>query len=261
VLIDSHCHHNMPDFDPDRAQVFSRARAAGVAGFIAIGYDLSSSREAVSLAEREEGVFACVAIHPNHAADATLAALTELRELASHPRVVGIGETGLDFYRTRSPREAQEAAFRAHLELARALHLPVAVHDRDAHTETMRILAQGAMEIPAVVLHCFSGDRAMAIEAWARGYYTAVGGPITYPNAGGLRDIFRDAPRHRVLLETDAPYLPPMPHRGQRNEPAYLPLVGERLAELWGIDPEHAEQAIVANTCYAFGLSSPGGGG
>ena len=180
MLIDSHCHLFMPEFDPDRPQTLSRARAAGVRSLLVIGYDLPSSREAVFLADREDGVFACVAIHPHHALDATRAALAELAELAAHSsKVVGIGETGLDFYRNRSPREAQEAAFRAHLELASALRLPVAVHDREAHAETMRILAEGAGEIPAVVLHCFSGDRAMASEAWARGYYTAAGGPIT----------------------------------------------------------------------------------
>ena len=261
MLIDSHCHVFMPEFSPDRFQVLSRARAVGVTSLIVIGYDLPSSREAVLLADREEGAFACVAIHPHHAVDATVGALFELKELASHPKVVGIGETGLDFYRDRSPREAQEAAFRAHLELARALRLPVVIHDREAHAETMRILAEDAVEIPAVVLHCFSGDRAMAREAWTRGYYTAVGGPLTYPNADGLREIFRDAPHDRVLLETDAPYLPPMPHRGQRNEPAYLPLVGNRLAELWDIAPEKAGQGTAANTYRAFGLPCRGGRG
>jgi TatD DNase family protein len=255
VLIDSHCHLFMPEFDPDRAQTLSRARAAGVTNLLVIGYDLASSREAVILADREDGVSACVAIHPHHAVDATSEALDDLRELASRSsKVVGIGETGLDFYRTRSPREAQAAAFRAHLELARALRLPVVIHDREAHAETMRILAEDAEEIPAVVLHCFSGDRAMATEAWARGYYTTAGGPITYPNADGLRKIFRDAPRDRVLLETDAPYLPPTPHRGRRNEPAYLPLIADRLAELWGADPEAIAQTTAANTCRAFRL-------
>jgi len=261
VLIDSHCHVFMPEFNPDRSQVLSRARAAGVTQLIVIGYDLPSSREAVSLAEQEEGVFACVAIHPHHAVEATAAALSDLNELASHPKVVGIGETGLDFYRNRSPREVQETAFRAQLQLAKALRLPVTIHDRDAHAETMRILAANVDGIPAVVLHCFSGDRAMANEAWARGYYTAVGGPLTYPNAGGLREIFRDAPRDRVLLETDAPYLPPAPYRGQRNEPAHLPLVGNRLAELWGVDPAFAGRATAANTCHAFGLPCGGNGG
>ena len=254
MLIDSHCHLFMPEFDPDRPQVLSRARAAGVTNLLLVGYDLPSSREAVLLAGREDGVFALVAIHPHHALDATAAALTELAELASHPKVVGIGETGLDFYRTRSHREAQEAAFRTHLDLARALRLPVAIHDREAHAETMRILAEGAKEIPAVVLHCFSGDRAMATEAWARGYYTAAGGPITYPNANGLREIFRDAPQDRVLLETDAPYLPPTPHRGRRNEPAYLSLIADRLAELWGVDPGQIGRTTAANTCRAFRL-------
>jgi TatD DNase family protein len=134
------------------------------------------------------------------------------------------------------------------------MHLPVSVHDRDAHADSMRILFEDARSLSAVVLHCFSGDDAMAAEAWRRGYYTAVGGPITYSNAGRLRDLFAEAPRERVLLETDAPYLPPAPHRGRRNEPAYLRVVADRLAALWAVGPEVVAEATTRNTRRAFGL-------
>jgi len=258
VLIDSHCHVYMADFDADRPAVLARARSAGLDALIVVGYDLPSSRQAIDLAERESDVYACVAIHPHHAADLTAAALTELQELALRPKVVGIGEIGLDFYRNLSPRETQEAAFRAQLHLADILRLPVAIHDREAHADTMRILSEDAGRFSAVVLHCFSGGDAMAAEAWSRGYCIGVGGPITYPSAGGLREILVGAPRDRILLETDAPYLPPTPHRGKRNEPAYLRLVVERLAALWDASPDSVAEVAARNACRAFGFPLKG---
>jgi TatD DNase family protein len=249
----------MSDFDADRSEVLARARGAGVEINIAVGYDLESSRQAISLAEKEQDVFTCIAIHPHHASDATADCLAKLESLASHPRVVGIGEIGLDYYRNRSPRDTQEMAFRTQLQLAASLRLPVAIHDREAHSETMRILNEEAGDLPAVILHCFSGDQDMATEAWRRGYYTAVGGPLTYPNAARLRDLFRNAPRDRVLLETDAPYLPPTPHRGRRNEPAFLCLVADQLANMWGASPTHVAEVTTRNVRRAFGLPFSGG--
>ena len=241
----------MSEFSPDKLDVLSRARAAGVTEFVVIGYDLASSRDAVAFAQEVPGVSACVAIHPHHADQAGPETLAALRELAKDPTVVAVGEIGLDFFRNRSPKAAQESAFRAQLGLANSIGLPVVVHDRDAHAETMRTLAE-ATGIPGVILHCFSGDRAMADEAWGRGYYTGIGGPLTYPSAKDLRETFRTAPQDRVLLETDAPYLPPTPHRGRRNEPAYLPLIAERLATLWNLDMDRVAQLTTANTRRAF---------
>ena len=210
------------------------------------------------MADQEGSVYACVATHPHHAADLTAAGVAELRELASHPKVVGIGETGLDFYRNRAPRAAQESAFRAQLRLAEELALPVVIHDREAHAETLRILAEDAGRLSAVVLHCFGGDRTVASEAWKRGYFVGVGGPVTYPNADGLREVLAQAPRDRVVLETDAPYLPPTPHRGKRNEPAYLRLVAERVATLWGDTLEGVAATTTRNAYRAFGLPDAG---
>ncbi len=253
MWIDSHCHLFMPEFTSDSADVLARARVAGVTGFVLIGYDLESSQSAVQFARSHPGTFACVAVHPHHADQAGAETLGALRTLAADPKVVGVGEIGLDYYRDLSPRESQAAAFRAQLELASALGLPVVIHDRDAHDDTMRILAAGPHP-PAVILHCFSGDQGMAEQAWARGYYTGIGGPLTYANAERLRALFRQAPRDRVLLETDAPYLPPALHRGQRNEPAYLPLVAARLAALWEVDLDTLAALTTANTRRAFAI-------
>jgi TatD DNase family protein len=258
MLIDSHCHPFMADFDPDRPAMLERAGQAGVTAIIAVGYDLESSRQAVALAEASAGVFACVAIHPHHAADVSPASLDRLKTLARHPRVVAIGETGLDFYRNLSPRDAQDAAFRAHLRLARELALPLVVHDRDAHDEVMALLCEEADGLPAVILHCFSGDLAMAEAAWARGYYTSLAGPLTYKNAAALREVAKAAPRERVLIETDAPYLSPEPFRGRRNEPAMVRRVAEALAELWKADPDAVARLTAENAARAFRLA-PGG--
>jgi TatD DNase family protein len=254
MFIDSHCHPFMADFDPDRREMLERARRAGVSALIAVGYDLESSRLAATLAETSPAVFAAVAIHPHHATDATPAALDSLRRLAAGSRIVAIGETGLDFYRNRSPRDAQEAALRAHLRLARELALPAVIHDRDAHAEVMAILAEEDHGLPAVILHCFSGDRAMAEAAWARGYYVSVAGPLTYRSANGLRAVARIGPRDRLVIETDAPYLPPEPFRGRRNEPAYVCRVAEALARLWDAEVEAVARITADNARRAFAL-------
>jgi TatD DNase family protein len=261
MLIDSHCHPYMADFDGDRSAVLDRARRAGVSALVAVGYDLASSRQAVAMAEAHPDVHACVAIHPHHAAEATPAALEELRGLAGGPRVVAVGETGLDFYRDLAPRELQAAAFRAQLRLARELRLPVVIHDRDAHPEVMELLAEEGDGLPAVVLHCFSGDRAMAEAAWRRGYYTSLAGPLTYKNAHALREIARAAPGDRLLIETDAPYLPPEPFRGRRNEPAYLRRVAETLAGVRGTELAEAARLTTENARRALRLPSADGPG
>jgi TatD DNase family protein len=215
VLIDSHCHLYMPDFDADRDGALARARTAGLTAFVVIGYDLASSRQAVALADREPDVYACVAIHPHHAADATGDALAQLQTLAAHPRVVAIGEIGLDFYRNRAPREMQEAAFRAQLGLAQSLRLPVSIHDRDAHADTMRILS-GGRRASAVILHCFGGDPAMA-TGLGRGHLPPW--PVRHlSNARGLRTC-SGRPARSDPAETDAPYR----HASRSGRPAYLP--------------------------------------
>jgi TatD DNase family protein len=251
-LFDTHLHLDDEAFAADREAVLDRARGAGVRGFVCVGTSLSSSRRATVLAEQHPDVYAAVAIHPHDAADATPDALRDLAALARHPRVVAIGETGLDFYRNFAPRQAQEDAFRAHLALTASLRLPVIVHARDAHAEVLRILADAA---PAgVIMHCFSGSLEMAQICLDRGYYLGLGGPVTYRNARRALEVARFVPPDRLVLETDAPYLPPEPHRGRRNEPSYLPLIAWGVAHARGVAAGTVAELTSANAHQAFAL-------
>jgi len=252
VHADTHAHLNHPNFAPDLPEVIARAHQAGVSRIFVPGYDLPSSDAALELARRHEGVSAAVGIHPHDASTFDDAALARLRELAAAPEVVAIGESGLDYHYDHSPREAQRAAFKAHANLARELTLPLIVHSREASDDVMSILADAAPGI--VILHCFSGDEAMAAQAIERGYYIGLAGPLTFHNAERLRAIAAGLPRERVLIETDCPYLATAPHRGKRNEPAHVTLVARRLAELWGIDPSAVAALTSANAAAALAI-------
>jgi TatD DNase family protein len=254
-MIDSHCHLDFPQFDEDRDEVLVRAVKAGVIAVINPGTDLESSRRAVALAERHENVYAAVGVHPHDASSLDAETLTELRRLASHPKVVAIGEIGLDYYRDLSPRSRQRAAFEDQLALAAELHLPVIIHQRDSAEHVMDSLRAWAADgHPGCVLHAFSGDKGMADEAISLGFFIGVGGPLTYKNARGLPEIVSHLPLSRLLIETDAPYLPPHPYRGKRNQPAYLVLVAERLAQLRGLSLEELSRQVTENSVRLFRL-------
>jgi TatD DNase family protein len=233
-LFDTHVHLHFPEFAGDLDAVLARARAAGVRRMLTVGADVASSRAAVALAEREPDVWASVGIHPHEAATADDDALRELERLAGGPRVVAIGEIGLDFFRDLSPRDAQARAFERQLELARRLGKPVLVHCRDAHTETLATLDRGRVGQRGGIMHCFSGDVAIARRCLDLGLLVSLAGPVTYPKARALPDVARFVPADRLVIETDCPYLPPQPHRGQRNEPAYLAITATRVAEMRG---------------------------
>ena len=233
MFIDTHAHIQMTEFDADREETLARAKSAGIELMVTVGYHLEASQRAVEAAQRYSQVYASVGIHPHDAKHYDEKTERALRELAGSPKVVAIGETGLDFFRDRSPRPAQIEAFRRQIHLAKERGLPLIVHDREAHQETMQILKEEQAE--AVVLHCFSGDLAMAEEAWARGYYTSIAGPVTYPKNEGLREVVRNARPDRFVLETDCPYLPPQAFRGQRNEPAHLLSTAHEVAILLGM--------------------------
>lgn len=252
-LFDSHLHLDDDAFASDREVVLDRARAAGVQGFVTVGTSLESCRRALALAEQHADVFAAVAIHPHDAADATPDAMAALAALAKHPRVVAIGETGLDYYRDFAPREVQQQVFRAHLVLARDLGLPVIVHNRDAHADVLRILAD--VPPPGVVMHCFSGSLETARTCLDRGYYIGLGGPLTYRTARRAVEVAAFVPPDRLLLETDAPYLPPEPHRGRRNEPSYLPLIARAAARARGVAAGTVAEVTTANARALFGLT------
>jgi TatD DNase family protein len=233
-LFDTHAHLHFPEFAGDLDAVLARARAAGVRRMVTIGTDVPTSRAAAALAAREPDVWAAVGIHPHEAADADEAALAEIERLASAPRVVAIGETGLDFFRDRSPREAQTRAFTAQVALARRLGKPVLVHCRDAHAEALALLAADGPLERGGIMHCFSGDLAVARRCVELGLLVSLAGPVTYPKPGALPEVARTIAADRLVVETDCPFLPPQPYRGKRNEPAYLAITAARVAELRG---------------------------
>ncbi|NLY52911.1 MAG: TatD family hydrolase [Firmicutes bacterium] len=251
-LIDTHCHLNDERFEEDLPQVIQRARSAGVTGLINIGYDLDSSRRAIEQAGLYPGLKTTVGIHPHDASTATEAALEELAKLASAESVVAIGETGLDYYYDNSPREMQRLAFRRQMELAKELGLPVVIHSRDATQDTLEILKDFAPL--RGVMHCFSGSFETAQICIDMGLYIAFGGAITFKNANRLRGVAARVPLERIVLETDCPYLSPEPHRGRRNEPAYLVHILAKLAEIKQVSEAEAAEITTANARAVFGL-------
>jgi len=255
VLVDSHSHISMRQFDKDRDQVMARARDAGVVAIIDVGLDLESSRAAIGLAERYAGVFATVGFHPHSASQMKDDDVDRLAELAQHPRVVAIGETGLDFYRNRSPREAQITAFKRQLELAHRLGLPVVVHSRQANDEVLGILADwaGGSSGPLGVLHCFSGDKELGRRYVEMGFLLSIAGPVTYSKSSAV-EVARELPLDKLLIETDCPFLTPEPYRGKRNEPAYVSLVAERIAEIRGVSVDMVAQRTAENAIRLFQL-------
>lgn len=245
-MIDSHAHLNDPEFEADLAEVIQRAQAAGVTGIINIGYDLPSSRRAVELAAEYDWMYAAVAVHPHDARTVTPETLAELEQLVEAQRVVAIGETGLDYYYDNSPRESQRQVFHQHLELAEKLGLPVVVHSRDATQDTLAIIK----EHPNVryLMHCYSQSRESVKSYLDLGCYISFAGPVTFKNAHKLREAAAAVPLDRLLIETDCPYLAPEPHRGRRNEPAWVKHVAEKLAELHGVQVEELIAVTTANT-------------
>lgn len=257
MLVDTHAHLHFPDFRDDLDDVLERARRAGVGAMVTIGTDRESNAAAVALAGRLPQVWATVGIHPHDAAEATEDDFAEMERLAGAARVVGLGEMGLDFFRNLSPRDVQERVFRRQLDMARRLGKPVCIHCRDAHAETLAILAEAGVAAGGGVMHCFSGDVAVARRCLDLDLHLSIAGPLTYKNARALPDVARFAPADRLVVETDCPYLPPQPHRGQRNEPAYMALTVARLAELRGVDPERLGEQLTANAARLFRIPLP----
>jgi TatD DNase family protein len=256
-LFDTHAHLHFSEFASDLDAVLERARAAGVAGIVTVGTDGSSNRAAVAMAEDRPGILASVGIHPHDAREASDADWASLEALAqSSPKVVALGEMGLDYFRNLSPPDVQALAFRRQLRLARRLDKPVIVHCREAHAETLAILAEERVDEVGGVMHCFSGDVPIAKRCLDLGLMVSLAGPVTYKNARALPEVARFVPEDRLVVETDCPYLPPQPHRGQRNEPAHVRLTAARIAELRGMDLESLARATSDNAMRLFRLSS-----
>jgi len=253
MLVDTHAHLMDAAFASDLPAVLERASAVGVETIVCVGYDLTSSRAAVALAAERPGLFATVGVHPNHLAEAPDDWHRQLRVLAREPRVVAIGESGLDYYRTYTPPELQREGFAAHLALAAELDLPIVIHCREAEADVLEALA-GAPSGPSArgVLHCFSGSATTMATAVEAGYYISFAGTVTFKNAAPLREVAARVPEDRLLVETDAPYLSPMPHRGQRNEPARVQLTADCLAQVRRISLDALADMTTANARRVF---------
>jgi TatD DNase family protein len=239
MLVDSHCHLDFPDFASELDDVVARARAAGVSRIVTISTRVKKHAQVLAIAEKFPDVFCSVGTHPHNAQEEADITAQDLIERAKHPKVVAIGEAGLDYHYDKSPRDVQEKSFREHIAAARVTGLPLVIHSRDCDDDMARILEEetGKGAFPAV-LHCFTGGRDLAFKAMRLGLYISFTGILTFKNSGALRELAAELPAERVLVETDAPYLAPMPYRGKRNEPAYVVETAKVLAEACGVPAE-----------------------
>jgi TatD DNase family protein len=254
MLIDSHAHLEMKEFNPDREEVIERARQAGVSYIVTVGTNLAQSRKALSLARQHENIYATVGVHPHDVARADSKTFDDLCEIARDPKVVAYGEIGLDFFRNISPREKQIEMFNLQLELAVQLKLPVIIHDRDAHEQTLRMVK--ASGVRRGVFHCFSGDYSMARQCIDLGFYISIPGVVTFDNAKTIQDVAQRVPLSSLLLETDAPYLTPAPHRGKRNEPSFIINTAKKVAQIKGLPWEEVADVTARNTMNLFGIEA-----
>lgn len=255
MLIDSHAHLDMPEFDQDRDEVIQRAHDCGIEYIITVGIDVDSCRHAIRLAEEFEVVYATVGIHPHNAKDIDEETYHILKKLTRHEKVCALGEIGLDFFRNLSPQDTQIKRFRELIALARELKLPIVVHDRDAHQETLSILREEkAFEVGGVI-HCFSGDYEMAVKCLDMGFYISIPGTVTFRKATSLQELVKRIPLERILVETDAPFLAPMPFRGKRNEPSYVKYIAETIAQIKHLDFEKVATVTSQNAKVMFHLS------
>jgi TatD DNase family protein len=260
-LIDSHCHVAESEFDGDRDAVLDRAADAGVTTLVCVGATgaVDSNRPALALAGTRRGVrvVASVGIHPHDASTADDGALAQLRRFAAAPGVVALGETGLDYYYEHSPRAAQREAFARTAAMARELDLPLVVHVRDAHRDAAEVLREEPLSAAGGVIHCFTGDADDARRYLDLGLHLSVSGIVTFRNADALRQALRLIPEDRLMIETDAPFLAPIPHRGKRNEPAHVRLVAEAVAQVQGRPFEAVARTTAANAARVFHLGPP----
>jgi TatD DNase family protein len=264
TLIDTHAHVHDDAFDSDRQDVLRRAWSAGLVNIVTVGTDLQETKRAIELAQQDPRIFASAGIHPHDADSVTDNVMAELSVLAQQPRVVAIGEIGLDFFRMLSPREAQESAFRSHLALAGEARLPVIIHSRDAHAETYAVLAEWAAGRPPVdgplgVLHCFSGDLALAERYVELGFMVSIAGPVTYPKNTDLQRVAAELPLEHLVVETDCPYLSPRSRRGKRNEPANVVETAKYIADLRGLPASTVADATTRNARRLFRIDAQPG--
>lgn len=248
MLIDSHCHLDYPDFAAEGVEeIVGRAQAAGVGHFLTICTEISKFPGVLAVAEKFPFMHCTVGTHPHHAAEEIDVTTAQLAALANNPKVAGIGETGLDYHYNHSPHEEQKRAFAAHIAAALETDLPLVVHTREADDDTIRVMREAGGGKARGVMHCFSGGRALAEKSLELGFYISFSGIVTFKKAEELREVVKFVPLDRILVETDAPYLTPVPHRGQRNEPAFVVHTAQAVAELKGVSVDEIAQATTQN--------------
>ncbi|MBC8590230.1 TatD family hydrolase [Wansuia hejianensis] len=254
MLIDSHAHLDDSRFQEDREYLINSLNKNGIELVINIGADLQTSINSVELANKYENIYAVIGVHPHSAREVTEETLKQLKNMSKNNKVVAIGEIGLDFYYDNSPRDIQRKWFKEQLKLAKELNLPVVIHSRDAAQETFDTIKEAQDGKLRGVLHCYSSSVEMAIEYIKLGFYISLGGPVTFKNARVAREVAKEVPLDRLLIETDCPYLTPEPYRGKRNEPMYVKYVAEKIAEIKGITFEELSKATNRNTKELFGI-------
>jgi TatD DNase family protein len=252
-FFETHAHLHVAAFDNDRDLTLARAREAGVRRLVNVGFDLPSSHASVDLASRYADIYATVGVQPHYAEEVTPETLQELEALLSAPKVVALGEIGLDYYHDRAPRPAQRNLFELQLHIAVEHRMPVVIHSREAHDDTVAVLREGKLVAP-VVMHSFSGDWSYAKACLDLGAYLSFSGPVTFPKSTELQEVARLAPIDRILIETDCPYLSPHPFRGKRNEPERVRVIATALAGLRGVPVDELADALWRNSCAVFGL-------
>ena len=255
MFIDSHAHLDDKKFDRDRDMIIKNLRSNGIEIVVNVGADLKSSKSTVELAKKYENIYAVIGVHPHSASELNRDAIETLKSLSKEEKVVAIGEIGLDFYYDNSPRDIQRSAFKTQIQLAKELSLPIVIHSRQADQETFDTIKELKDENLKVLLHCYSGSVELAEEYLKLGCYISLGGPVTFKNARVPKEVAKMVPLDRLLVETDCPYLTPVPYRGKRNEPMFVKYTAEKIAEIKGIELEELAKSTLENTRKFFSIS------
>lgn len=255
MYFDTHAHLDDRKYREDQDLVIFRAKEAGLELIVNVGYNIASARRTVELTKKYDLIYGTVGMHPHDAKDLDGDGLRELKRLAQEPKIVAIGEIGLDYHYDHSPRDVQQRVFRRMIGLAQEVKLPIVIHDREAHEDVFRILREEKAEEVGGIFHCYSGSWPLAKEAIEMGFYISIAGPITFHNAKKTVEVVKEVPLEWLLIETDSPYLAPVPYRGKRNEPAHVVKVAEMIAQIKGLEVEEVGRVTTANGKRAYGIS------
>lgn len=255
MLFDTHVHLNAEQFEEDVDEVIERALQTGVERMVIVGFDRPTIQKALELVEKYDCLYASVGWHPVDAIDMTEEDLNWIEELATHPKVVALGEMGLDYYWDKSPKEIQQEVFRKQIQLAKKVKLPIIIHNRDATADVVSILKEEGADEVGGIMHCFSGSVEIAKECIDLNFYISLGGPVTFKNAKKPKEVAKEIPLNKLLIETDCPYLAPHPYRGKRNEPSFVKLVAEQIADLKGLSLEEVERKTTENAKKLFDIN------